>query len=282
MREKKFTFRLAAVTALALTGMLLSVPPASATTEVSPAGDIWSADVLPGASTTSATVQVAGEVSEDDSAGTRLQLSYTPPGASAGTLVTTGFVTAGRFVYELTFPSLAAVPNSISVFALNSPCTEGIDHFMGIVAMNKSAAADPVLPLDAPPMTYATPPACASSGGSDSGNAPIAGTVPGDPAFKTKTTQRFLDASIRKSEHATVKVKVARTSSAQPWPTGRVTIKRGTKVLRTVALKSSKHGVIKVKLPRMKRGTKHLRAYFTPNTKTQKASHSGLRTLRIR
>ncbi len=93
----------------------------------------------------------------------------------------------------------------------------------------------------------------------------------------TSTTgASFTDPTITRSTYPHVSIKVRSGT-----PVGTITVKAGTKVLRTYSMPASRIGCVTLSLPKMSRGTHYLKVYYGGSTHHY-GSRSSTITLRVR
>jgi hypothetical protein len=90
----------------------------------------------------------------------------------------------------------------------------------------------------------------------------------------TTTSHRLTDATITATTYPYTTVKVARTATHQPQPTGTISIRDGLTTLATTTLKPSDNGIRGIRLPKLSKGNHYLRAYFVPTDAASRSSSS--------
>lgn len=86
-----------------------------------------------------------------------------------------------------------------------------------------------------------------------------------------KVTSTLAKSSIKTNQNAKVTVKVALPGASKVYATGKVTIKAGSKTVRTFTLYSSKKGTVTVTLPQLKKGTYNLSVRIAANANQHQA-----------
>jgi surface antigen len=98
----------------------------------------------------------------------------------------------------------------------------------------------------------------------------------------TTTSHRFADDTITAATYPYTTVKVERTATNQPQPTGTIVMKELLTTLSTTTLRASNNGTLTVRLPKLSRGTHAIRAYFRPTDAASGASNSASMRIVVR
>lgn len=156
---------------------------------------------------------------------------------------------------------------------------------VGTVGLNSEGVADVTLPADTPAGKHTvdihylgdvnTRPAKMSESTGPMGGALVI------PIYKADThTTVTAPHKVRRSKHAKVTVKVA-AEDALVAPTGRVAIYVGTRRVRTATLQASGHGKVTVSLPKMGKGSRHIKAVYLAD-RNHTDSKSAAKTVKVK